>query len=71
MTLPSFCYCSAGACSRYQAIRGARSYRSISAARARAEQQTSRTLLLLPVDERDTRTDGRAPDLCIVLCYSA
>jgi len=44
--------CSSGACSR----------RSISAARARAQQQTSGTSLLLSTDETDRRTDGRTPD---------
>ena len=35
------------------------SYRSISAARARAQQQTSRTLLLLSIDRTDRRTLDR------------
>jgi len=34
--------------------------RSISTARARAQQQTSRTLLLLSIDGTDRRTDGQA-----------
>jgi len=43
-------------------VRGARSYRPIFAARARAQQQTSRTPLLLSIDETDGRTDKRTPD---------
>jgi len=34
----------------------------ISAAEARAQQQTSRTPLLLSIDGTDRRTDGRTPD---------
>jgi len=41
-----------------QTVRGARSYRSISAARARAQQQTSRASLLLSIG----KTDGQTPD---------
>jgi len=40
-------------------VRGARSYRPIF---ARAQQQTSRTPLLLSIDETDGRTDKRTPD---------
>ena len=49
----------AGSC---QSIAGASSYWSISAARARAQQQTSCTSLLLSMDTRDRRTDRRTPD---------
>jgi len=38
--------------------RGSSSYRSISAARARPQQQTRRPLLLLSIDGTDGRTDG-------------
>ena len=41
---------------------GACSYRSMSATGAVAQQQTSRTPLLLSIDGADTRTDGRTPD---------
>ena len=36
--------------------------RSVSAAGARAQQQTSRTSLLRSIDRTDRRTDGRTPD---------
>jgi len=39
--------------------RGSSSYRSISAARARPQQQTRRPPLLLSIDGTDRRTDGR------------
>jgi len=50
---PAFC-CSA------HALRAG--YRSISAARAGAQQQTSRTPLQLSIDGTDRQTDGRTPD---------
>jgi len=40
-------------------VRGVGNRRSISAARARAQQQTRRTSLLLSIDGTDRRTDGR------------
>jgi len=43
-------------------IRGSRSYRSLSAARAGAQQQTRQPPLLLSIDGTDRQTDGRTPD---------
>jgi len=42
-------------------IRSSRSYRSLSAARAGAQQQTRRAATAA-VDRRDRQTDGRTPD---------
>ena len=43
-------------------LRGSSSYRSISAARARPQQQTRRLPLLLSIDGTDRRMDGRTLD---------
>jgi len=47
-------------------VRGAG--RSISAARAQAQQQTSCTSLLLSIDGTDRRTPNRYRDACRILC---
>jgi len=58
MTLPAAAARARTADTDRQPVRGASSYRSTSAARARAQQQTSRTSLLLSTDETDGRTHG-------------
>ena len=57
MTLP------ACAAERRRLQHGARSYRSMSAIDAGAQQQTRRPQLLLLVDGTEERTDRRTPDL--------
>jgi len=57
MTLPAASARARAADIDRQPVRGAGSYRSISAASARAQQQTSRMLLLLSIDGTDGRTD--------------
>jgi len=42
---------------------GARSYRSISAARARAQQAINQLHVAVGVDQRDRQTDGRIHDV--------
>jgi len=50
--------------------RGSSSYRSISAARARPQQQTRRTSLLLSIDGTDRLTDGRTLDRFMTLPHT-
>jgi len=57
MTLPAASARARAADSDRQPVRGASSYRSIYAARAGAQQQSSSTSLLLSIDGTDRRTD--------------